>query len=133
MDGPVLRVLGAVLCAHRDAQHQRHLQQPTRHRLPLGHLVEDFVAGAAHEVAVHQLGDDTAAAHGIARAGTDDRTFGNRRVEQPVVGQRLGQAAVDAKRAAPIAVLLAKRHHGRVLVEAVDHRLKERLGIGQMS
>jgi hypothetical protein len=30
--------------------------------LPLGHLVEDLVAGAAHEVAVHQLGDGAAAA-----------------------------------------------------------------------
>ncbi len=31
------------------------LQQAAGHRLPLGELVEDLVAGAAQEVAVHQL------------------------------------------------------------------------------
>ena len=61
MRRPVLGVLGAVLGAHRDAQHQRHLQHAGRHGLPLGELVEDLVAGAAHEVAVHQLGHDAAA------------------------------------------------------------------------
>ncbi len=61
-------MLRAVLGADRDAQHQGHLQHAGRHGLPLGHLVEDLVAGAAHEVTVHQLGHDPAAADGVAHA-----------------------------------------------------------------
>ena len=44
------------------------LQHAGRHGLPFGHLVEDFVAGAAHEVTIHQFGHDTATAHGIANS-----------------------------------------------------------------
>ena len=64
---------------------------------------------------------------GVADGGADDGAFGDGRVEQAVVGQGLGQAAVDGERAAPVAVLLAVGHHGRVVVEAVEHGLEERL------
>ena len=50
----------------------------------------------------------------VADGGADDRRFGDRRVEQPVVGQRFGQPAVDGEGAAPIAVLLTESDHRRV-------------------
>ena len=87
MRGPVLGMLRAVFGADRDAQHHGHLQHAGRHGLPLGHLVEDLVAGAAHEVTVHQLGHDAAAAHGVAHARAHDGTLGDRRVEEAMVGQ----------------------------------------------
>ena len=124
---PVLAVLGAVLRADRHAQHDGHLQQAAGHRLPLGELVEDLVAGPAHEVAVHQLDQRPAAFQRVADGGADDRAFGDRRVEQPMVGQRLGQAAIDGERAAPIAVLLAVGDQRRIGVEAVEDRLEERV------
>ena len=122
---PVLAVLGAVLGADGDAQHDRHLQQAAGHRLPLGELVEDFVAGAAHEIAVHQLDQRPAAFQGVADGGADDGAFGDRRIEQPVIGQRFGQAAIDGERAAPVAVFLAVGDQRRIDVEAVEDRLED--------
>ena len=123
--GPVLGVLGAVLGADADAQHHRHLQQAAGHRLPLGELVEDLVAGAAHEVAVHQLDERPAALQGVADGRADDRAFGDRRVEQAMIRQGLGQAAIDGERAAPVAVLLAVGDQRRIDVEAVEDGLEE--------
>ena len=123
--GPVLRVLRAVLGAHRDAQHHGHVQLAGRHGLPLRELVEDLVAGAAHEVGVHQLGHHPAAFQRVAHRRADNGGFGDRRVEQPVVGQRFGQAAIDGEGAAPIAILLAEGDHRRVDREPVEHGLEE--------
>ena len=66
-----------------------------------------------------------AAFQGVADGGADDGAFGDRRVEQAVVGQRLGQAAIDGERAAPVAVLLAVGDQRRVDVEAVEDRLED--------
>ncbi len=121
----VLRVLGAVLGADGDAHDHRHGQQPGGHRLPLRQLVEQLVAGPAHEVGVHQLGDHPAAFHAVTDGRADDGGLGDGRVEQPVIGQGLRQPAVHGERAAPIAVLLAERDHGRVDGEAVQHRLED--------
>ena len=122
---PVLGVLRAVLGAHRHAQDEGHLEQTGAHRLPLGHLVEDLVTGAAQEVAVHELDDRAATGHRVADAGAHDRGLGDGRVEEATVGQGLGQAAVDGEGAAPVAVFLAPCGHRRVGLEAVQHRLEE--------
>jgi len=121
-------VLGAVFRADGDAQHQRHGQDIGRHRLPLGHLVEDLVARPAHEIAVHQLGHDAPAGERIAHRRADDGPFRDRRIEQPVVREALGHPAIDAERAAPVAVLLAIGHHRRIFIEAVHDRLENGLG-----
>ena len=125
--GEILRMLRAVLRADRHAQHHRHRQLAGGHRLPLRELVEDLVAGASHEVGIHQLGDDAAAFEGVADGGADDRRFRDRRVEQPMVGQRFGQAAIHGEGAAPVAVLLAERDHRRIDREAVQQRLEQRI------
>ena len=70
--GPVLRVLSAILGADRHTKNHRHLQNAAGHCLPLCQLVEDFIAAAADEVAVHQLDNSSAAAYAIAHSGTDD-------------------------------------------------------------
>ena len=75
--------------------------------------------GASQKVAVHQLDERASASEGIADSGSGDRGFGDGRVEQPVVGQRLGQSLIDRERAAPVAVLLAVGDERRVFVEAV--------------
>ena len=49
------------LLPDRHAQHHGHSQLSARHRLPLRELVEDLVAGPAHEVGVHQLREGAAA------------------------------------------------------------------------
>ena len=49
------------------------------------------------------------------------------RVEQAVIRQRFGQAAVDREGAAPIAILFAERDHGGVDREAVQHGFEERV------
>ena len=95
------------------------------HGLPLGELVEDLVAGAAHEVGVHQLGDHPAPFQRVADRGADDGGFRDRRIEQAVVGESFRQAAVDGEGAAPVAVLLAEGDHGRVDGEAVHQRFEE--------
>ncbi len=128
--GPVLRVLGAVLAAHADAQHHGHLQQAAAHGLPLRQLVEDLVTRAAHEVAVHQFGDGPAAFHGHTDGGADDSGLGYGRVEEPMIGERFGQAAVDGESAAPVAVFLAVGHDAGVIVEVVQHALENGLAKG---
>ena len=55
-------------------------------------------------------------------------------LKQAVVRQRLGQAAVDGERAAPVAVLLAVGNQRGILVEAVDDRLEDtRRAVGTAS
>ena len=88
--GPILRMLRPIFRADRDAQHQRHLQDPGAHRLPLGHLVKDFIAGAAHKVTIHQLGHDAPTAERITNRGADNRRFGDWRVKEAVIGQQFG-------------------------------------------
>ena len=48
-----------------------------------------------------------------------------------MIGQRLGEAAIDRKGPAPIAVLLSVGDHGRILIEAVKNRLEEGVAIGK--
>ena len=56
-----------------------------------------------------------------------------------MVGQGFGQAAIDGKRPAPVAVFLAVGDQRRIDVEAVDDRLEQRvadadaLGLGQLA
>ena len=101
---------------------------PGRHRLPLGQLVEDLVAGAAHEVAVHELRQTTRPPfQGVADRRADNGAFGDRRVEQAVVGQQLGETAIHGERAAPVAVLLAVGDQRRVDLEAMQHGLEDRI------
>ena len=127
--GPVLRVLGTVLGTDRDADDDGHLEDAGRHRLPLRQLVEHFVTSPTEEVAVHQFDDDTTATHGVADGRTDDRGFGDRRVEQAVVRQRFGQAAIDGKRAAPVAVLFAVGDQRGIFVELVDQRFEDGVAV----
>ncbi len=87
---PVLRMLGPIFGSHSDSQNQRHLEKAGRHGLPLGHLVEDLVAGAAHKVAVHQLDHGAAAAKSVPDTGANDGAFADGAVEQPLVGKRFG-------------------------------------------
>ena len=122
---PILRVLGAVLGSDRDAQHNRHLQLGGAHGLPLGELVKDFVSGAAHEIGVHELGHGAAAFESVAHGGADNGGFGDGRVEQAVIRQGLGEAAVDGEGAAPVAVFFAESNHGGVDRVAIEHRFKE--------
>ena len=121
--GPVLGVLGAVLAAHRQAQHHRHFKHSGTHGLPFGQLVEHLVPGAAQEVAVHELCHHPAACHGIAHGGAHNAGFRNGGVEQAVIGQGFRHAAVDGKGAAPVAHILAKGDQGGVLIELVDDGL----------
>ena len=121
----VLRVLGTVFGADGDAHHHRQGQHSRGHRLPLRQLVEELVAGPAHEVGVHQLRDRPASLHAVAHGRADDTGFGDRRVEQPVVREGFRQTAVHREGAAPIPVLLAERDHGRVDGEAVEERLED--------
>ena len=128
---PVLGVLGAVLVADADADHERHLQQTRGHRLPFRGLVEDLVARTPQEVAVHQLHQRATPGEGVADTGTDDRGLGDGRVEQAMVGQQLRQATVDGERATPVAVLLAPRGERRVGGETVRHGLEDRVAVGE--
>ena len=121
----VLGVLCAVLAADGDAEDEGHFQKAAGHGLPLGHLVEDFIAGAAHEIAVHEFGDHAAAGEGVADGGAGDGGFGDGGVEEAVVGEGLGEAAVDGEGAAPVAVYLAVGDEGGVFVEAVDDGFEE--------
>ena len=123
--GPVLRVLCAVLGADGHAQGHGHLDDVGGHGLPLRHLVEHFVTGAAQEVAVHQFDQRTAAGHGVADCAADDGGLGNRAVEQAMIRQGLGQSAIDRERAAPVAHVLAVGDEGGILVEAVDNGLEQ--------
>ena len=43
-----------------------------RHGLPFGELVEDLVAGAAHEVGIHQLRHHPAALQGVSHRRAHD-------------------------------------------------------------
>lgn len=90
-------------------------------------LVEDFVAGAPHEVGVHELGDDAAAFESVADGSADDGGLGDGRVEEAVIGERLGEAAVNGEGSAPIAVLLAESDHGGIGGEAVQEGFEERV------
>ena len=96
--------------------------------MPLGELVEDFVAGPTHKVAVHQLRDDPASLQRVADSRAGNRALGDRRVEQAVVRQCLGESAVDAKGPAPVAVLLAVGDERGIGVEAVQDGLEDRVG-----
>ena len=74
---------------------------PGRHRLPLGKLVEDLIARAAHEIGVHQLRHHAPAFQRVSHGRAHDGRFGNRRVEEAMIRQRLGEAAIDARRRRP--------------------------------
>ena len=122
-------MLRAVAVADRHPQHQRQLQHAGGHGLPLGHLIEDLVAGAADEVAVHQLHHHAPAAHGVADRAADDRRLRDGRVEQAVIGQQLGEAAVHRERPAPVPVLLTVGDQRGVDGKAVGQRLEQ--GVAQ--
>ena len=92
---PVLRMLCTVLGADGHTHDNRHLEDIGAHGLPFCQLVEDFVAGAAEEVHIHQLGDYTAAGQCVTDSGADDSSFRNRGVEQTMIRDRLSQAAVN--------------------------------------
>ena len=127
---PVLRVLGAILAADGAAEHHRQLQDAARHGPPLRHLVEDLVASAADEVAVHQLDQGPAALQRVAHGGRHDRGFRDRRVEQPLVGQDVGQAAIDAEGAAPFPALLAIGDEALVVQHVMQDGLEEAVAQG---
>ena len=120
-------MLCAVLVANRYAQHHRHFQRARTHGLPFGELVEHLVTRAAQEIAVHQLGDRPSAHQRVADGAGNDGALADRGIEEAVIRQRFGQAPVYAERAAPIAVVLTKGDQGRVLIELVDNRFKQRI------
>ena len=122
---PVLRMLGAVLAADRAAQHDRKLELAGRHRLPLGHLIEDFVARAADEVGVHELDQGAAALERVADRGRHDRGLGNRRIENPVIGKQLRKAAIDAERASPLAALFTVGDQALVVEHVMEDGLEQ--------
>ena len=118
---PILRMLCAVLASDGYAEDDRHLEDARAHCLPLSHLVEYLVARTADKVGIHQLDDNSAAAHCVA----DDRGLGDGRVEEAVIGDRIGYLLVYAERAAPVAVILTVCDERRVVIELVDYRLTE--------
>ena len=121
---PVLRVLGTVLRADGHTDHNRHLQDVAGHRLPLRKLIEYLVSAAAEEVAVHDLRDHTAATHSVTDGCPDDRGLGDRRIEQAMVRQSLGQSSIDSESATPLTVLLTVSDQRSILVEAVGDGLE---------
>ena len=46
-----------------------------------------------------------------------------------MIWQRLSQAAIHGKRAAPVAVFLAIGHHRRIFVKTIQHRFKQRVAV----
>ena len=58
----ILGMLSTVFRTDRDADDHRHRQHARTHGLPLGKLVENLVARAPEEIAVHQFGNDTTTA-----------------------------------------------------------------------
>ena len=120
-----MAVLCAIFRAHTYVDDYGHLEDVARHSLPLGKLVEDLVTAAAEEVAVHDFRDDTSATHGIADGGADDSGLGNGGVKETMRRQRLGEAAIDGKGAAPLAILFAIGDKAGVLVETIDDGFKE--------
>ena len=70
---------------------------------------------------------DPAAFQRIPDGGANNGGLRNGRVEQPVVRQRFRETAIHGKGAAPVAVLLAERHHRRVNGEPVQHGFEDRV------
>ena len=122
---PILRMLRPVFRADGHSQHERHFEDARGHALPLGHLVEDFIARAAHKVAIHELDERAPPLEGVADGRTDDCAFGDRRVEQAVIRQGLGKPAIAGERPTPVAVFLPVDHEGRVDLRAVQNCLKD--------
>ena len=122
-------MLCAVFGAYGNTQHHGQLEGARSHCLPLGHLVEHLVAGTADEVAVHKLNYGAAAAHAVAHGRGHNCRLGNRSIEQAVIGDSLGKAAVNRKRAAPIAVFFAVCNQSGILIELVDYCLKNTVSV----
>ena len=127
--GPVLRMLCAVKCAYRNAQHHRHLNLACGHALPFGQLVEDLISRSAHKVCIHQLNHASAAQHGVPHAGGNNRRLGNRAVKQAVEGDRLVHAGVYAECSAPFSHVFTVGDQGRILIEFVKDRLKNSVSV----
>ena len=122
---PVLAVLRAVLVTDGNAENNGHLENSRTHRLPLGELVEYFVAGAADKVGIHKLDYRASARHCVTDGRADDCRLGNRCIEEAVIGNSLGQTSVNGERAAPVTVVFAIGNESRILIEFVENRLKE--------
>src|SRR5690554_6203738 len=127
---PVLRVLCTIFRTHGDAEDNRHLQHVSTHCLPFGKLIEHLVATTSEEVAVHDLGNYPAATHCITDGRSNNGGLGDGRVEQAMVGKRLGHSAVNGKGTTPVAVLFTVCDKGSILVESVHDSFED--GIAQL-
>ncbi|MPN60348.1 hypothetical protein SDC9_208076 [bioreactor metagenome] len=73
---PVLRMLCAVFRPDRNTKYNRHLQHVPAHGLPFGQLIEHFIATTSQKIAVHDLGYNPPATHGVTNGRSHDRGFG---------------------------------------------------------
>ncbi|MPM99425.1 hypothetical protein SDC9_146616 [bioreactor metagenome] len=128
--GPVLRMLGSIQRAHGDAQHHGYVQLSRAHGLPFGHLVENFVPGPAHKVAVHELDHAAASAHAVTYGGGYDCRLGNGRVKQAVIRDGFVHALIGTEGAAPIPHILSVDNEGRVRIQFVHDRFKDCVPVG---
>ncbi len=127
---PVLRMLRTVFVPDGNTKHERHFQNPSGHRLPFGNLVKDLITGTAHKVAVHQLDTDASAAQRVSAGRSNNRAFGDGRVEQAMIRNGFGETVITGKRPTPVAVFFAVRNHRRIGVEPVSHRFENSIAIG---
>ena len=118
-------MLCAVLGTNRYTDGDGHLEDACRHGLPLSDLVEDLVTGTTDEVSVHELNDNASAAHCITDGRADDSSLGDGSVEETVVRNSLGQAAVYCVCAAPVTVVFTVSDEGGILVELIHDSLEE--------
>ena len=98
--------------------------------MPLGHLVEDFITSSANEIAIHQFDEAAATFQSVAHGGGDNCCFRDRRIEQALIGQDIGQSAIDTEGPAPFAAFLAIGDQALVMHHVMQHRLEQRIAQG---
>ncbi len=118
-------MLSAVFASDGYAENYRHLKKSRAHRLPLGELIEYFVSCATDEVGIHKLNYSATACHCVTDSRTYDCGFGDRGIEQSVIGKRFCETAVNGKRSAPISIILAVSDERGILVEFINDCFKD--------
>ena len=126
-------MLRAILGADRASYHDRDVQQSVRHGLPFRELVEQIVSSSPDEIGIHEFDDGATAFHRGANGSRHDGGFGNRRVEEPVVRQEVGQASIDAERTAPFPTFLSVDDDAGVGQRGMQDRLEQAVAEGDCS
>ena len=123
---------GAAAGADHRPDDQRGRRLAAEHIAELGGLVEDLVETDAEKIAEHQLGDRPQAGDRGAGGGAHDRGFGDRRVDHPVLAERLLQPPGGTEHAAQDADVLAQQHDPLVLGHQVVEGLANRVQDGAL-